>query len=88
MRPLARVESAGESQEVNDDAYISVSCKESSQVFVDGVQKGRTGAQPLLVTAKSGKHKLIIHHASYGIYSVDVVLEAGKTRNLKPKECN
>jgi hypothetical protein len=84
----ARVESAGESQEVSDDAYISVSCKESSQVFVDGVQKGRTGAQPLLVTVKAGTHKLIIHHASYGIYSVDVVLEAGKTRNLKPKECN
>jgi hypothetical protein len=74
--------------EPSQDAYISVSCKEGVQLFVDGAPKGTMGSEVKTVTTRAGKHKVIITHASFGIYSVDFVLEPGKTKNLKPKECN
>jgi hypothetical protein len=74
--------------EPSQEAYISVSCKEGVQLFVDGAPKGTMGSEVKTVTTRAGKHKVIITHASFGIYSVDFVLEPGKTKSLKPKECN
>jgi hypothetical protein len=79
---------ASDGAEPSQEAYISVSCKEGVQLFVDGAPKGTLGSGVMTVTTRAGKHKVIITHASFGIYSVDFVLEAGKTKSLKPKECN
>jgi len=79
---------ASDGAEPSQEAYISVSCKEGVQLFVDGAPKGTMGSGVMTVTTRAGKHKVIITHASFGIYSVDFVLEPGKTKSLKPKECN
>ena len=76
------------SPELIKEAYIMVSCKEDAQVFVDSVQKGKLNAGSLTVTAKPGKHKVIMTHASFGIYSEEVFIEPGKTARIRPKVCN
>lgn len=70
------------------NAYISVSCKEGAQVFVDGVHKGRLDAKPLIVDVKPGRHKIIITHASFGIYTVNFDLSSNQTKHINPKACN
>lgn len=63
-------------------------CKEGSQVFVDGSQKGTISSSgSTTVTAKPGKHKIIINHASFGIYTNEVDLEPGKIERVSPKVC-
>ncbi|MBK9160595.1 MAG: adenylate/guanylate cyclase domain-containing protein [Nitrosomonadales bacterium] len=70
------------------DAYISVSCKEGALVFVDGMQSGKidsTGTLTIAVT--SGKHAVIVSHASGGLYRQDVLLDSGKTVRVRPNFC-
>lgn len=70
------------------DAYISVSCKDEVQLFVDGANKGKFTTGTLTVVTKPGKHKVILTHASFGFFTDEVTTEAGKTERLKPKVCN
>ena len=72
----------------SEDASILVICREGTHVFIDGVPKGVVTSGPLTVTAKPGKHKLIVNHASLGVYSEDVDVDPGKTIRIKPKVCN
>lgn len=71
-----------------NEAILYVSCKEGAQVFVDGFPKGVLSAGPMKLTLTTGKHKIIISHASFGVSSTDALIEAGQARSLKPKECN
>ncbi len=70
------------------DSYISVSCKDDAQVFVDGAQKGKVSSGSLSLTVKPGKHKVILSHPGFGIYSEEVDIDPGKTGRIRPKVCN
>ena len=73
----------------NADAYISVSCMEGTEVFVDGARKGRViGSWPLILKASSGKHTVTVSHPNSGIITQTVELRAGKTELIKPGSCN
>lgn len=78
----------GSNSEPVKDAYISIICKEETQVFVDGVQKGKIGSGAMTIALKPGKHKLILTHAKFGFYSEEIDVDAGKTEHIKPKVCN
>ncbi len=69
-------------------AHILVACKEGTQVFVDGSQKGKMSLDSMVVTIKPGKHKVILTHPSFGIYSEEVDVDPSKTERVKPKVCN
>ncbi len=68
--------------------YISVTCAEGAEVFVDGVRKGRVGSVPLSVVASPGTHTVIVSHTSRGIFTQSVELNSGKTVHIKPSLCN
>jgi len=70
----------------NVGTFVSVSCK-GAEMFVDGAKKGRISASPLTVRVSPGKHAVIINH-SKGVYSQDIVFDAGKTIRLNPDFCN
>lgn len=70
------------------EALLSVSCKDDVQLFVDGANKGKFTSGTLTVATKPGKHKVILTHASFGLFTDEVTTEAGKTAHLKPKVCN
>ncbi|ADL55208.1 adenylate/guanylate cyclase domain-containing protein [Gallionella capsiferriformans] len=72
------------------EATISVVCKDKDdvQLFVDSANKGKISSGRLSVTVKPGKHKIILTHTSFGIYSEEVTIEPGKTHSFKPKVCN
>lgn len=70
------------------EAYIQLVCREGTRVFIDGAAKGVVGTAALTVTVKPGKRKLIVSHASFGIYSEDVDVAPEKTLQIKPKACN
>ncbi|OGT17746.1 MAG: hypothetical protein A2522_01560 [Gallionellales bacterium RIFOXYD12_FULL_53_10] len=72
------------------ESTISVMCKDKDdvQLFVDSANKGKISSGRLSVTVKPGKHKIILTHTSFGIYSEEVTIEPGKTHSFKPKVCN
>jgi class 3 adenylate cyclase len=70
------------------DAYISVTCMEGTEVFVDGIRKGRVGSLPLTLVVPPGKHTVIVSHTSRGIFTQSVELNSGKTVHIKPSLCN
>jgi hypothetical protein len=70
------------------DAFISVSCKEGAEVFVDGARKGRIGSKPLVVAVPPGPHTVIVSHTSGGIYTQNVEMNAGKSVHIKPSFCD
>lgn len=70
------------------EGYIAVTCREDAQMFVDGTAKGKLTSGSVTVTTKPGRHKVILTHASFGIFSEEVTVEAGKTERIKPKVCN
>jgi len=70
------------------DAYISVTCIEGTEVYVDGVRKGRIGSLPLTVLVQPGKHTVIVSHAIRGIFTRSVELNSGMTVHIKPSLCN
>ena len=70
------------------DGFISVSCKEGAQVFVDGTQKGKTGATAQLTLAVApGKHAVIVSHPSGGVANQSVEIQSGKTVRIRPGFC-
>lgn len=77
-----------ESASGNSNAYIFVSCKEGTEVFIDGVRKGRISTAPLSLMMSPGKHAVIVSHPRAGVFSQDIVFEAGKTARLNPDFCN
>lgn len=71
------------------EAYIVVSCKEGTQVFVDGSQKGKISSGALTVAISSAsKHTVIVSHPSGGIYTKNVELAAGRTLRIRPGFCD
>ncbi|MDP2142788.1 MAG: adenylate/guanylate cyclase domain-containing protein [Gallionella sp.] len=70
------------------DGFLSVSCKDGAQVFVDGSQKGKTGATAQLTLAVvPGKHTVIVSHPSGGISTQTVDIQSGKTVRIMPGFC-
>ena len=69
-------------------SYISVTCVEGTDVFVDGILKGRVSTSPLTVEAPPGKHTVIVSHTSRGVFTQSIKLNSGKTVHIKPKLCN
>jgi hypothetical protein len=69
-------------------SYISVTCVEGTDVFVDGIRKGRVGTSPLKVEIPPGSHTVIVSHTSRGIFTQSVELSSGKTVHIKPSLCN
>jgi class 3 adenylate cyclase len=72
----------------NPDAYISVNCKEGTEIFVDGVRKGRISSGLLTIPISPGKHTVIVSHPRAGVFSQDIAIDAGKTVRLNPSFCN
>jgi Adenylate and Guanylate cyclase catalytic domain len=70
------------------DAYISVTCMEGTEVFIDGIRKGRVGSLPLTLLVPPGKHTVIVSHTSRGIFTQSVELNSGMTVHIKPSLCN
>jgi hypothetical protein len=69
-------------------SYISITCMEGTEVFVDGISKGRIDKTPLSVLVAPGKHTVIVSNASKGIFTQSVALSSGKTVHIKPSRCN
>jgi hypothetical protein len=76
---------AGSSSSLN--AYITVGCGEGTEIFVDGMRKGRISSSPLTIAIPPGKHTVIVSHPRAGIFSQDVDIDAGKTVRLNPGFC-
>ena len=72
----------------NSKGYISVSCKVGTEVFLDGVRKGKISSLPLIIVSSPGKHTVIVSHPRAGVFSQEVAIEAGKTVYLAPSFCN
>lgn len=72
----------------SSEAHVLVSCREGTEVFVDGARKGRIGSKPLTVTVPPGTHTVIVSHTSGGIYTQTVELNSGKTVHIKPSFCD
>ncbi|HCI14097.1 MAG: hypothetical protein A2063_06420 [Gallionellales bacterium GWA2_60_142] len=71
-----------------ENGFVSVSCKEGAQVFVDGSQKGKTSAGvPLTVAVAPGKHSVIVSHSAGGISTQSVDIVSGKTVRIRPGFC-
>ena len=68
-------------------AYITIACEKGTEVFIDGMQKGKVGSEALTLAIPLGKHLVIVNHASGNIYSQHVDLEPGKTLRIKPNIC-
>lgn len=69
------------------DGFLSVSCKEGTQVFVDGTQKGKIDAGSLTVGLRPGKHSVIVSHPGGGIHTQSVEIDTGKTVRIRPDFC-
>jgi hypothetical protein len=70
------------------EGFVSITCKEDAQVFIDGVPKGKITSGQLSIGTKPGKHKLVITHAKFGFYTEEIDIDPGKTDHIKPKICN
>lgn len=70
------------------NSYIVITCMEGTEVFVDGISKGRIDKAPLSILVQPGKHSLILSNASKGIFTQSVKLGPGKSIHLKPSRCN
>lgn len=70
------------------DGFLSVSCKDGAQVFVDGSQKGKVGVTAQLTLAVvPGKHTVIVSHPGGGISTQSVDIQSGKTVRIRPGFC-
>jgi hypothetical protein len=70
------------------NSYIVITCMEGTEVFVDGISKGRIDKAPLSILVQPGKHSLILSNASKGIFTQSVKLGPGKSVHIKPSRCN
>lgn len=69
-------------------AYVQVSCKVGTEVFVDGARKGRIGSLSLTISVPPGLHTVIVSNTNGGIYTQNVELVAGKTVHIRPSFCD
>jgi hypothetical protein len=76
-----------DSVERGPDGFISVSCKDGAQVFVDGSQKGKIGEGALTLAVAPGKHTVIVSHSAGGISTQSVDVVSGKTVRIRPGFC-
>lgn len=74
--------------EPGTEAYISISCKEGTQIFVDGADKGKVVPTGLTAAVTPGAHKIIVTSKSGALYTKNVDLEPGKTVHIKPNFCD
>ena len=70
------------------NSYIVVACMEGTEVFVDGISKGRIDKAPLSILVQPGKHSLILSNAGKGIFTQSVNIGTGKSVHIKPSRCN
>jgi hypothetical protein len=70
------------------EAYLSISCKEGTQLFVDGAEKGKVVPTGLTVAVTPGAHKVIVTSKSGALYTKNVDLGPGKTVHIKPDFCD
>lgn len=69
-------------------AYIQVSCKEGTEVFLDGARKGRIVSDSLTIKVPSGSHTLIVSNSNGGIFTQNVEIVSGKTLHIRPGFCD
>ncbi|HZW24165.1 MAG TPA: adenylate/guanylate cyclase domain-containing protein [Gallionella sp.] len=69
------------------NGFVSVSCKDGAEVFVDGSQKGKTSGGSLTTAVPPGKHTVIVSHSSGGISTQSVEIASGKTVRIRPGFC-
>lgn len=74
--------------ESGKEAYLSISCKEGTQLFVDGAEKGKVVPTGLTVAVTPGAHKVIVTSKSGALYTKNVDLGLGKTVHIKPDFCD
>lgn len=74
--------------ETGTEAYLSISCKEGAQMFVDGAEKGKIAPTGLTVAVAPGAHKVIVTSKSGALFTLNVDLEPGKTVRIKPSFCD
>ena len=70
------------------EAYISISCREETRLFVDGTDKGKVSQTELTVTVPAGKHKVIVTSKGGTLYTQNIELAPGKTVHIKPNFCD
>ena len=78
----------GDAAQQGAPAHIAVRCNPGTQVFVDGVQKGKIISRMLVVDVPAGKHTVIVTSTSGEVYSQTVELAAGRTTNIRPGFCD
>ncbi len=74
--------------ESGKEAYLSISCKEGTQLFVDGAEKGKVVPTGLTVAVTPGAHKVIVTSKSGALYTKNIDLGSGKTVHIKPDFCD
>jgi hypothetical protein len=74
--------------EPGKEAYLSISCKEGTQLFVDGAEKIKVVPTGLTVAVTPGAHKIIVTSKSGALYTKNVDLMPGKTVHIKPNFCD
>ncbi len=82
------LETFRDSAEQGAEARISISCKEGTQLFVDGADKGKVTGKGLTVAVPPGKHTVIVSSASGVLHTQNVDVEPGKTAHVRPKFCD
>ena len=66
---------------------ITVECTSGTEVFVDGVRKGKVDSRPLNIEIPTGPHAVIVIHTSGAIFSQDIKLDSGKMVHISPNFC-
>ncbi|MDO8293549.1 MAG: adenylate/guanylate cyclase domain-containing protein [Gallionella sp.] len=74
--------------EPGKEAYLSISCKEGTQLFVDGAEKIKVVPTGLTVAVTPGVHKIIVTGKSGALYTKNIDLMPGKTVYIKPNFCD
>jgi hypothetical protein len=69
-------------------SYVSVTCAEGTDVFVDGIMKGRVGKSPLTLSVPPGKHTVIVSLTNRGVFTQSIKLKSGQTVHIKARLCN
>lgn len=82
------LETFRDSAEQGAEARVSISCREGTQLFVDGADKGKVVGKGLTVAVPPGKHTVIVSSASGVLHTQSINVEPGKTVHIRPKFCD
>ncbi len=82
------LETFKDSAEQGGEARISLTCKEGTQLFVDGADKGKVAGKGLTVAVQPGKHTVIVSSVSGVLHTQSVDVAAGRTVHVRPKFCD